>query len=557
MAGNAKGKVLLGLVGVTSLSYGAILGKGKGFYGKIELGYTYENWRYQNGLDIDVKRNVFSQNYQLGFNGFIYHPRLLSFDVKTDFRLSRSTYDSGTSTTDNRFRGLGYVLNMRFLSGTRFPFNVSLGRRYTLSRLLGGYREQEVDTQMDFLSFNLSYLFRKNWHFTTYFRYTNVDSTVDFIDYTDKSTNFGFTTSYSRDDRRISFSFSQTDMSNNSPFYAYSDTIRRLNFSARFIRETWNLGLRSSYYSSSLANLNVFTQSVSYGYRPSKKLDLSVASFLTLSRGNTDTNYYSITQRLNYRPGKHWNFFQSANFYSLENVRSVSLAGGAGYGRSLSETFSFGFSASSSVNQYFGDQSDTYYGFNLSGHLSKLFKKWHARFYAGANFNQLFINGSTATTNARLNENFTATLTRSLTFSHTASYTQSTSQEYDYDYQLFRSSNTLTHKVRLFRNLFLRTQVGLDYWKMFSTDAESFKPFARTFGTWPVTRRLHLNFEAEVYRDSYYDNTLTLRTSAKATYRIRKTVITFNFRYTQEEFTGDAGYSRYRLITGIKLTRYF
>ncbi|NPB04160.1 MAG: hypothetical protein GXO39_07095, partial [Thermotogae bacterium] len=534
-----------------------ILGKGKGFYGKIELGYTYDRWLYKNGLDLDIKRSIFSQSYQIGYDGFIYHPRLLSFDIKTDFRLDRSKYEGNSSSTTNRFRGLGYTLRLNFLRGTRYPFNISLGRKYTVSRLVGGYREQEIDTTINFFRINTSYLLKKNWYITAYFDRNTVDSTYDFLDYTNKSTSFGINTSYTRDDKRFSFSASQTDISNNSPYYNYDDTIRRINLSAHLIRDTWNLGARTSYYSSSLANLDTFTQTVSYGYRPSRKFNLGLSSFVSFTRGNTNTNYYSVRENLNYRLNDNWSLFQSAGFYSLEDTISINFSGGAGYHKTFSETLSAGFSFSSSINRFFGGEDKTYYGLNLNGHLSKLIPSWKATFTTGVGINQLFLDGSQATTNARFTETLNISLTRSLSFFHTFSYSHNVSQENDYDYRIFRTSNSLTYKFRVFRSLFINSQVGVDYWKMVNTDAKSLKPFVKARGMWPVTRRLNITFEAEAYRDSYYNNTLTLRASMKANYRIRKTLVTFDFKYTKEVFENETNYTRNRLVAGIRLTRYF
>jgi len=551
------GKVLLGLLGVASVANGAILGKGKGLYGKIELGYTYDRWLYQNDLDIDIRRSIFSQTYQIGYDGFIYHPKLLSFDLKTDFRFDRSKYTGNSSSTTNRFRGFGYTLRMHFLRGTRYPFNISIGRKYTLSRLIGGYKEQEIDTTINFITINTSYLIKKNWYVTAFFDRNTVDSTYDFLDYSSKSTSFGINTSYTRDDKRFSFSLSQSDLSNNSPYYNYSDTIRRLNFSAHFIRDTWNLGARTSYYSSSLADLDVLTQTVSYGYRPNRKLNLGVSSFVSFSRGNTNTNYYSIRENLNYKLSNNWNLFQSAGFYSLEDTNSLNFSAGAGYHKIFSETLSAGFSFSSHINRFFGNESKTYYGVNLNGHLSKLIPSWKANFTTSAGINQIFLNGSQATTNGRFNETFNVALSRSLSFSHSLSYSHNVSQENDYDYRILRTSNSLSYKFRLFRALFINSQVGVDYWKLLSTNAESLKPYVRARGVWPVTRRFNITFEAEVYRDSYYNNTLTVRTSLKANYRIRKTLLTFNFKYTKEVFENETNYTRSRLVAGIRLTRYF
>ncbi len=549
-------KVMLGILGVASATH-AVIGKSRGLYGKIELGFSRENWKYSDSYNINIKRDIFTQIYQVGFDGYLFKPRILSFDVRTDLRLDLSKYRSGGTTTTNRFRGLGYSLRLNFLRASRIPINVFASRNYMVSRVISKNFEQELDTELNSLGLNLTYLFRKNWFFTFSFMRNTVESIVDGFDYKDENTTYTFNTSYSKANKRISFSVSQTDIDSRSEYYSYNETNRRADLNAFFTNTNWNLNIRSNYYSSKLGDFSLFTQSVNFGYSRDRKLNLNLSGNLAFYRGSTDTTYLSLSENLSYRLSNSWSVSQSASFLSLEDTRSLSLGGGIGYFRNFSETLSANFSLSLSLSRWFGDQDKTYYSYNLGGGIRKIFTSLRTFLSVNGNVSQLFLDGELSTTTVNVYESVNTRITSRVSFNHTASYTHNVSEEHDYSYRIIRTTNSLSWKLRLFRKVFVNAQTGVDFWKSLDTQAESIRPYISMNGRYFASRNLNVRFDVNIYRDSYYNNDLTISANMRTTYKFRKILVTWDVQYNKEVFSNGENYQRSRFYTGIRITRKF
>ena len=93
-----------------------------GLSGLIQL--TYQDDRRKD-TDTESKKSSFTQDYRLQYQGFVYSPRLLIYNIGGTFRRDDSDTEApGAWVTTTRAKSLGYHLRLDFIQGTRYPFTI-------------------------------------------------------------------------------------------------------------------------------------------------------------------------------------------------------------------------------------------------------------------------------------------------------------------------------------------------------------------------------------------------------------------------------------------------
>ncbi len=549
--------VTLGVLGMacSAFSY-PLIGKERGFYGKLELGFTKENWKYRNGYRLNIDRTLFTQDYQLGFSGYTLSPRLLSFDVRGDFKVDRAKYIGNGSETTTTLQGLGYYVNLRLLRGTFLPIHLYASRTYTPTRIIAGTFQQDVDTKIDSRGGSISFT-RRNFYITLSQNESDVDSTIQNVDYHNKTRERIATFSYAGQRDRFSTSYTEVKTRTYSPFYTYVDESKRFSMDLGLTRKTWNFSARGSYYKTLIGRYELYTESASFSYFPSSRFLMSVFANLNQYRGSVDTDYYSVSENLSYRLTDSWSVSQSANLFALEDTRSVSVGGGISYNRMVTKTFGLGLSSSGSYSKWMDTEERDYYSYSFSGNIRKEFPSIRSSVSLSASHSELFRDGDKASTTQNASESLNIRLGRRLIFTHTANYTKSESREYDYKYEMVRSGNSISWQGRLLRRVVFNYRMGVDYWKVMDTEAESVKPYVNASGNFFLTRRLFVSFDLNLYRDTLYDNDYTARGNLRIRYTFRKVSIVWDNGFNKEVFKDGYSYERSRYFTSLKLTRTF
>ncbi|WP_457595431.1 hypothetical protein, partial [Hydrogenimonas sp.] len=95
----------------------------RGVYGKLEYVLMHDNISDKyNSTD----RKSFIQHYQLGYESFVYSPKLLTYDIGIGYYIDNSTSDvsSGASTTTskNETKHTNYKAYLHFIKASKFPF---------------------------------------------------------------------------------------------------------------------------------------------------------------------------------------------------------------------------------------------------------------------------------------------------------------------------------------------------------------------------------------------------------------------------------------------------
>ncbi len=547
-------------VGMLSLSVSVfsypIIGKERGFYGKIELGYTKENWKYRNGYRLTIDRDLFTQNYQLGFSGFSLSPRLFSFDIRGDFKIDKSTYKSEGTKTTTTLKGFGYFVNLRFFKGTLLPIHLFASRTYMPTRIIAGTFQQDVDTEIDSRGVSVT-LNRRNFNITLSHTESDVDSLIQGVDYHNETKQRLASFNYTAQGGRFSTSYTEIDTKTFSPFYTYIDKSKRFGADLGLSRKTWNLSARASYYETLIGQYELYTENLSFSYFPNQRFNMGLFANFNQYRGQVDTDYYALSENVNFRITDNWLLNQNASFFALEETRSASFGSGLSYNKAVTETLNLGFSGSGSYSKWWDTEERNYYSYSLSGTMRKEIKFLRSSFSLSVSQSELFKDGEKASTTFNAFERLGIRLSRTLNFNHSVTYTESESKEYDYKYEMVRSGNFISWQGRVFRRIVLNCRMGIDYWKIMDTETESVKPYTDISGNFFVTRRLFIAFSMNVFRDTLYDNDYTVRGTLRATYNFRKVSIVWDNGYNKEVFRNDFSYERSRYYTSLRITRNF
>lgn len=547
--------IFFGIVGVWSYAFpGPLIGKERGLYGKIELGFMKETWDYENSYRFKLDRTLFIQDFQLGFSGYTYSPKLLSFDIGGNFRIDTSKYRSMGTETSSTLRGIGYHLNLNLLRGTFIPIQLYARRTYTPTRVIAGTFQQDIDTRTD--SWGGSITFRRRNFFLTLSRNEiDVRSVIQGIDYRNITKENFATLSYIGKSGRFSTTYADVDTKTYSPFYSYFDRSTRFSANFNIGTKTWKFSALGSYYRTTLGRFELYTESANFSYTPNPKLSVNVLAHFSQYRGTVDTNYYTLSQMLNYTITENWSVGQTLNVFSLERSRAVSFGGSVSYTRNLPMALTVGFTTSGSVSKWFDGGEKNYYSYSVSGKIRKEFPSIRSYLSLNGSHSQLFKDGQRATTSNSVFETFGIRLGRRVNFSHSASYMKNTSREYDYEYEMVRTNNSLSWDLRILRKMNLNFRTGLDYWKVLNIGTESVKPYVQFSGSYPVTRRLFVSFALNTYRDTLYDNEFTASGNLKIKYTFRKVMLTFESGFNREVFSDAISYKRSRYFVGLKLIR--
>ncbi len=554
-----KGRIVptIGLLGVSSLTFAYnIIGMEKGLYGKIELSFSKENWKYKDGYKLNIDRTLFLQNYQLGFDGYLFRPKFLHFNIGGNIRIDKSKYVSDNSESTTTLKGTGYNLDFRFFRGTFMPIRIYFSQTYAPTRIIAGTFQQDLDTRIKSRGGTISFV-RSNFYFTFSKDISNVESIIQGINYTNDIDQQLASLNFSGKKSNLSLSYTEIEMKTVSPFYNYYEKNKMFSANLGYTGKTWMFTARGSYTSSRLGNYELYSESLSLSYFPTDRFNLSLATSFNQYRGSVDTEYYSVNQNLHYRFSDNWSLTQNASFYSLENTSSATFGAGIVYSKAFSPTLRMSLSTSGSYSKWMNSEERNYYSYALSGNISKDIPKIRSSLTLSSSHSSLYRDGKEASRTFSASEMFTSRLGGATFLNHSVSYIKSASKEYDYEYEMVRSSNSLSWRSRLFRKMTVDYRLGIDYWKFINTGTESVKPYTSISGSVLATRRLSFRFSLDLFRDTLYKNEYSARGTFKMKYTFRKVNILWDNGYNKEVFRDGFNYERSRYYTSIKLTRSF
>ncbi len=538
----------------------------RGVYGKLEYVLMHDNISDKyNSTD----RKSFVQNYQIGYEKYIYSPRLLTYDLGLSFYIDNSTSDitNGNSTTKskNETKHTNYKAYLHFIKESNYPFTIyyekidsPLWSTAPSGTTLVTYKTNKTGIygRTKLKAFNLHYEYRQ----------ADTEKTESFAYETGNNKRFAIGLDKQFDENRtvtLNYSHEMRDYYRTDRGLGYTDSWNDVIDTANvayswIISETLNMSAYANYLKNDYLNYEDLTGTVSLGWRPNKKHseNLSFTADNTKTKSGTN-NFYSLSESGSYKVTD--NFSTNHNFQAynasgdLYNLTLFSATFGTNYLKQFSQTFNASFGASVTGRSETYDYSDenvsiqdrNMLSYNLSSSLSKSFKEERSNISAGVSYYQLISTTSDATQritmNAGYNKSFTDQLKYILKFYSTYdnnTYTSADGNETQRTTKIFSADTSLDYWRAVGYNGKMTLKAGVMY--SAGTYISRVNPYG-TFSFFYMLRRdLMFKTLARVSTDTGYDVTSYTGT-ADLIYRIRKVEMRTGMQWSRQT-GGSFGY---------------
>ncbi|BBG66102.1 hypothetical protein NNO_1399 [Hydrogenimonas sp.] len=542
-----KRRFLVSLLTITALPALLCADYTRGVYGKLEYVLMHDNVSDKyNSTD----RKSFVQNYQIGYESYIYSPRLLTYDLGFSFYVDNTTSDvnnNGSSTkSENETKHTNYKAYLHFLKKADYPFTVYYEKIDSplWSTSPGGttlvtYKTDKsgiygrVKTDL----FNLSYEYRESkTEKTESFAYENGDSkrfALGINKQLDENRTASFNYSheirnYYRTDLGLNYTDSWNDVID-SAVATYSWLIsKRLAFSSAV-----------NYLKNDYLDYQNLTGTVSLNWTPSKKHSetFSIVADNTKTKEGTNT-FVSLNESGNYKFSKSFSTNHGFQIYNasgnLYNMTLASATLGSNYLKEFSETLStsFGLSVTGRAEKYdYSDQNVTIrdrnmFSYTLSTSTTKQFPEGRSNLSAGLSYYQLISTTDDATqritANTIYNKKFTDQLSYYLKMYGTFdknTYTAADNNETTRTTNIFSVDNALNYWRAVGYNGKMTLKAGVVY--SVGTYANRTNPYGTFTFFYMLRRDLMFKTLARVSSDTAY-NVTSYTGSTDLIYRIRK-----------------------------------
>ncbi|WP_457592922.1 hypothetical protein [Hydrogenimonas sp.] len=519
----------------------------RGVYGKLEYVLMHDSIsdKYNN-----TDRKSFIQNYQIGYEHYIYSPRLLTYDLGLSLYIDNTTSDvsnSGTTTkSKNETKHTNYKAYLNFIKKSKFPFTIyyekidsPLWSTAPDGTTLITYKTDKggIYGRMKLEAFNLHYEYRQSkTHKNESFAYENGD-TKRFAIGIDKNFDENRTASfnysheirdYYRSDNGLNYTDSWNDVVDNAvATYSW------------IISKTLSFATSVNYLKNEYLEYEDLTGTASLNWTPSKKHSetFSIVADNTKTRDGTN-NFISLNESGSYNITDNFTTNHGFQLYNasgdLYNMTLASATVGTSYLKRFSETFnaSFGASVTGRTETYdYSDQNITIQdrnmlSYTLSSSVSKSFDEKKSSLTAGLSYYQLISTTSDATQRITLNAGYNKKFSDQLSYyfklysTHdNNTYTTTDNNETNRVTNILSIDNALSYWRAVGFNGKMTLKAGVIY--SAGTFINRVNPYGNFSFFYMLRRDLMFKMLARVSTDTGY-NVTSYTGSADLIYRIRK-----------------------------------
>jgi len=541
--------------------------KQRGFWGKIEFAYRTENY---NDRYSDRSRRAFRQYYELNYSGYVYSPRLASYQLNLNFTREDAKIDSSGSDTDTTVKLLGYGVHVNFLKSSRFPFTVFARRTESPTWYTYFDRTSYTERKSDTYGFTGSLsAFKSNIRYG--YRYTKSKSTG--LDFSEDRTSEEYNLSYGKymKDQSLDITYRKT-IDDYIQRYLTAGTFRDVyqDIDSLNMRYRWDISKISKlyanarYYSNSYSDNKSYTGNVNYMWHPSQKLNANFGLATTYSESpGYDIFFVSLHENINYIINDNWSASHMSTLFSSTGSTDQNLVNtgiNLNYHNTLSEKLLVFAGSGISVQAETGTVSRVGSTVSANGGFNKRFDFLKSELYFNASASQYRSSKDDRNTTLSLTERYSAKFTNNLRFEHMINYYYQDSEYYNRgtaysrtNYDNVEISNALHYKRQLGWKGMMGASAGVKYYYG-KNRAERFYPYGNMDISYRFTRRLLYKLRASVHRDTYYQATY-VRIKSTIDYKIRSVFVKFDVQYYQED--SDVYGKRENYITLFKIYRVF
>ncbi|WP_200762553.1 hypothetical protein [Nitrosophilus alvini] len=517
----------------------------RGLYGKLE--YVLMNDKIEDKYN-STERKSFIQNYELGYESYLYSPLLLTYDIGTSFYVddTTSTTKSETSTTksENNIKHTNYKAYLHFIKRSNYPFTIykekidsPLWSTQADTATLVTYKtdKQGIFGRLKLKYFDLNYEVRD----------TETEKTESFAYETGNTRRYSLGISKQFDmNKTASFNYShQTrDYYRTDTGLGYTDQWNDVvdnataNFSWR-MSETMNMRTFASYLKNSYFELEDLSGSINFNYHPNEKLSASTS--LTANNMKTKdgtNNYITFNENSTYRVTENFSTNQNLQIFNASgdtsNMTLTSLTLGSNYIKKFSKSMTGTLNASVTGRmEKFGDDGNStisdrnMLSYTLGSGITKNFEESRSSLSANISYYQLISTTSDSTRRITLNAGYNKKFSEKLSY-YLKMYATRDENTYTNNNEtterttnILSIDNAVNYWTLVGYNGKLTSKAGVTYSS--GTFTNRVNPYANATFMYMIRRNLMFKAVGRVSSDTAYD-IVTYSGTADMTYRIRK-----------------------------------
>ncbi|MCK4737686.1 MAG: hypothetical protein KAT10_03930 [Sulfurimonas sp.] len=548
------------------LAFASMLSAGnyrdRGFYGSLGFLYTEdESTTSRNTTSVQTLSN----NFDLGYTGNIYSPRLLQYTLKGSIRSDK--LKNNTSTQKNTSNDYG--IDLKFIQATQYPFRIYANQQSTPTSTQ--YADYSISTVQESQSQGISGSVGTSFGRFTYGA-SNHESVSENADKIQNTKNSNYNSSYSYNSERHNISATYSHRTEENVQYYLNNSVKsvdnnkdmlKLSYKTSILKDL-KLNSEASYETDEYYGVTEVDANVDLQWRPKKaNYDASLtmsATQLEYQEGDvaSEFNAFNVSQTLNYKLKSGISLAQGATIYIYDaptvtgTNTNLNLSASHSYKRDIFEDTRFSLSTRAMVQK--SDSTITQvkdinstsststsnaverYTFGVNARATKELSSIESRLSMNASVNM--ITSSEDRQEQRFNFDLALVsrvfyiVNNSLTASYSMSNNSNAGESSSY------STRSLQDSLNFYFRLGMRGRItfnfGMNYLST-TTDIStknSLTPTAAVNLNYRFFRRLR--FSSNINIKKYYD-TLQYAGGMGLTYSAGKTSMSMNYRYTKSE----------------------
>ena len=529
------------------------------------LQYTYQKDENKD-IDAESKKSSFIQEYKLRYQGHIYSPRLLMYNIGGSFRKEDSeTDDSGTGETTVKAKSHDYNLKLDFIQGTKYPFTIYKERMelptWTIQPEQSFLTRQTTDRYGLFGNARISAGTSLKYDFHQ--DNTKTTGQSQQTDQTNRSLLFGIDSRKGERYIDASYSYQHNLEKESNRFEAINDA--KVSFGLKPGKDT-RFNMDTNYNNNSYNEFTTIASNMHFNYMPSSDFNSNLSLYANRIKqkeeiGNFATLYGNSTYKISkfFTTNQNLLLYRSSGDFGNERTESLGLSLLFGYTKVMPHGLTFSVDSSIVGNTYqitTGRDRNTVSSSAGAG-VSKMFEEINTDVNLRGSYFQDFSSLGGKTTIYGFNGGIISRFIQNLTLQSLLNYSE---EERIGDETGGASSESKTKRLTSDNSLAYFMQIGFRG----SLDAKVGTIFER--GTTPRTfrygnltfryvlrRDLSLNAGLNFYKESI-NNTRTILGSLGVEYRLRK--VTMSLKNDLWEEKGPQGV-RTRASTFLQISRPF
>lgn len=501
------------------------------------LQYTYQQDENKD-IDAESKKSSFIQEYKLRYQGAIYSPRLLMYNIGGSFREEDSkTDESSSGETTVKAKSHDYNLKLDFIQGTKYPFTIYKEKfelpTWTIQPEQSFLTRQTTDRYGLFGNARIGA--GTNLKYDIHQDNTKTTSATDVTDQRNRSLLFGIDSRKGETYIDASYSYQHNLEKESNRFEAINDA--KVSFGLKPGKDT-RFNMDTSYNDNSYNEFTTIGSNMNFNYVPSSDFNSNLSLYASRIKqkeeiGNFATFFGNSTYKISqfFTTNQNLMLYKSTGDSGNDSTEALTL--GLAFTKPLPDslTFSADTSANGTAQQSETSENRNSMSYSIGGRVSKLFDKIKSEINGGGSYYLYNSSLGGKTTRYVYNAGFINRFIQNLTFQSLLNFSEENTigDETDGTSTVTKTKNlTSDNSLGYFMQLGFRGSLDAKAGIIFErgTTPRTFRYGNLTF-RYVLRRDLSLNAGLNFYKESI-NNTSTTLGSLGVEYRLRS--ITMNLK---------------------------